>query len=362
MRLLLGGVVLSNDGSILGFPDGGKAVYADPGKTVTFDETFEATLPLDAPESVRVFGTQEREAVDWYRLTQTARARNGGALEQALDRYISGTRGQTRRQLTEMKSFTVSSLTLRVKANVSFLESKTGSSQAPNPREYTIPNFDARPYYPDNVQTALYRVLTMADRLTKTKIGYKQHPWKKASDEENLTLGMDCSRFTWFVFTRARLPYTEGDAYLPTAGMIGADSPLAKHFDRCDTRGQYHLGDLLVYRDEKQGDGHVVMVIDPLERIAIGSHGWDGNARDLPFAPLTGVQYQKIKFKQDWRSWDRTGMEVKACWRYRSFVQEARQEGGRPGMKALAANPCDVACPALPPAPVSSRLPNSVGK
>jgi len=37
---------------------------------------------------------------------------------------------------------------------------------------------------------------------------------------------------------------------------------------------------VLVYRDEKQGDGHVIMVIDPQLQIAWGSHGFDGNAKE----------------------------------------------------------------------------------
>jgi cell wall-associated NlpC family hydrolase len=349
VRLLVGGVVLSNDGSVIGFPDRGAALYVDSGKTVKLSEVYEAGLPLDSTETVRVFGTLETERVDWYRLTQAARTRNGaaagGALEEALDPYISGTRSAKQRRQAEASPFTVSTITFRVKANAGFLEPRPGSREAPTAREYSIPNFDARPYYPDNTSTALYKVLTQADKLAKTKIGYQQHEWKEGSDEKNLEKGIDCSRFTWFVFTRSKLDYSEGNASLPTAKMVENDSPMSKHFDRCDPVGPHQLGDLVVYRDDARGTGHVVMVIDAFDRLAVGSHGWDGTAQELKVAPLTGVQYQKIKYKPDWTRWDRPGMQAKACWRYRRFVEEARQVGGRPGMKALGADPCVAGCP-----------------
>lgn len=361
VRLRVGGVVLSNDGSVIGFPDHGKAAYVGPGRTVKLDDAYDSGLPLDTAETVRVFGTLETEQVDWYRLTEGAVTRSaipvGSALEEALDRYISMTRGTARQQRTEAAPFTVSSLTFRVKANAGFLEPKPGSRDALTPREYSIPNFDLRPYYPDNTQTALYRVLTLADKLAKTKVGYRQHAWKEGSDQKNLEKGIDCSRFAWFVFTRSSLPYIEADAYLTTAQMVGNDSPMSKHFERCDTAGQFQLGDLLVYRDDARAEGHVVMVIDPLDRIAVGSHGWDGNARAPGVAPLTGVQYQKIKLKKDWQRWDKPAMQAKACWRYRHFAEEARQEGGRPGMKAWGADPCVGSCPVSHLVPASAWPP-----
>ena len=99
------------------------------------------------------------------------------------------------------------------------------------------------------------------------------------------------------------------------------------------------IGDILVYRDvEELGD--TVMVIDPQQRIAWGSHGWDGNSikkYGLPFRPATGVQYQKIKNKPDWDRWDRKTMELKACWRYRTFVSE--RDAGRHFPMGSLANP-----------------------
>jgi len=106
-------------------------------------------------------------------------------------------------------------------------------------------------------------------------------------------------------------------------------------FESCSDDPHLRTGDILVYRDDSRGDGHVVMVIDPAKRIAWGSHGWDGNPKILPVEPDKGVEYQKIKFKTDWERWDRKTMARKACWRYRPFVEETRSARGLPGLKAL---------------------------
>jgi hypothetical protein len=82
------------------------------------------------------------------------------------------------------------------------------------------------------------------------------------------------------------------------------------------------------------------MVIDPERRIAWGSHGWDGNAKELKVEPDTGVEYQLIKYKKDWERWDRTTMERQACWRYRQIAQEALTPQGQAGTEALG-DPCD---------------------
>jgi len=234
----------------------------------------------------------------------------------------------------------LSAMTMRVEANQRFLESQAGSDRPPTQREYTIKNFDIRPYLPDDPSTALYKVLNKADWLAQSSaedgFGYKQHPWDRPTDEENLALGIDCSRAIWFAFTRAGLPYNRDDRYLTTAMMVGENSQMADQFERCDSDPRLQLGDILVYRDETRGDGHVVMVIDAHKRIAWGSHGWDGTAKELKVKPDTGVEYQLIKYKTDMARWDRQTMRRKGCWRYKRFIEEAKSPRGQPGVKSLA--------------------------
>jgi cell wall-associated NlpC family hydrolase len=133
--------------------------------------------------------------------------------------------------------------------------------------------------------------------------GYKQHAWGRPTDDENLQLGIDCSRSIWFAFTRAGLPYNRDDRYLTAAMMVSDNTLMTDEFESCSVDPNLQIGDILVYRDDTRGDGHVVMVIDPEKRIGWGSHGWDGNAKVLPVEPEKGVEYQKIKFKSDWERW-----------------------------------------------------------
>lgn len=352
--LLIGGAILSTDGSTFGFPADGRAVLLRPGQSTVFasrDETFVGSPPLDVTDRLLAFGTQENNPVPWQLLTSTAATRAAGPPKQglylALDRYLTpGSRGVTRPpESNDETTWTLSMLTMRVEANSRFLRPKA-SETTPDKREYTLQNFDIRPYLPDNRNSALYRLLTTADALARSSAedgyGYQQHDWSGTSDIDNLQKGIDCSRAIWFAFTRSGLPYNADNRYLSTAMMVAANSPMADQFERCDDDPELRLGDILVYRDDTRGDGHVVMVIDPDKRIAWGSHGWDGNAKELSIEPDTGVEYQLIKYKQDWERWDRKTMTRKACWRYRRLAPSGwALLRGSIGNKALK-NVCNV--------------------
>ena len=341
--LLIGGVILSTDGSLFGFPSDGHNQLLRPGETHVFrSETFMGTPPVDVQDRLIVFGTQETNPVPWFKLTSRSVSRAAAfssSLGRTLNRYFQpGTRGQqlVTEEMDET-AWTLTGIAMRVEANPGFLKPKEKSSPVSS-REYTIKSFDIRPYLPVDEDSALYKVLKKADWLANASaedgFSYKQHDWSLASDEENLARGIDCSRAIWFAFTRAGLPYNRNDRYLNTAMMVEADSPMKDQFERCDDM-DLRIGDILVYRDDSRGDGHVVMVIDPRKRIAWGSHGWDGNAGKLKIEPDTGVEYQLIRYKKDWQRWDRSTMDLKACWRYREFALEAEQGRGLPGMKAL---------------------------
>ncbi len=221
-----------------------------------------------------------------------------------------------------------------------------GGATPGQPREYTIKDFDIRPYLPDDRDSALYKVLYTAHTLTgsaqRDGIGYKQHDWSKPDDEANLQEGIDCSRAIWFSFTRALLPYTAREVdeaefhtqdYIPTVSMVSENSLLSHNFQRCDDDAP-RLGDVLVYRRTDADTGHVVMVIDPEQRIAWGSHGWDGNGRTPDAVPDVGAEYQLIKYKRDWQAWDRRTMTLRACWRYNDFSQVSRVDIGNSAPQA----------------------------
>ena len=120
VRLLIGGLILSTDGSIFGFPADGTAAPLAPGEEIVFasrGETFVAAPPLNIADQIIVFGTQEGNPVPWSRLTQSSASRGGAknGLYRALDQYLLGTRGQ---QLIEEDNtdtaWTLSTITMRV--------------------------------------------------------------------------------------------------------------------------------------------------------------------------------------------------------------------------------------------------------
>lgn len=351
-KVLVGALLFSSDGTVIGLPEDGSKAAIGPGQSWIFTSekggmNIRGTLPLDIEDHIVAFATMPSNPVRWHLLSDNAQTRSAdlsakGPLHRSIDRYLQykarGLEGEE--PMSEDDTvWTLSALTAKVTANAGFLEPTESRSGLPTKREYTIPQFDIRPYLPDDVDSALYKVLVKANELAYKSVNpsdgipYKQHPWAKATDEENLQVGIDCSRAIWFAFTRSGLPYNGENEYLHTARMVGSNSLLSQQFLSCDAQ-ELQLGDVLVYRDEERKVGHTVMVIDPDKRIAWGSHGWDGESR-FGIPADTGVEYQKIKYKPDWKRWDSKRMERKACWRYRRFAQEALKPRGRPGIKAL---------------------------
>lgn len=122
VRLLVGGLILSTDGSIFGFPADGTAAPLGPGEEIVFPKTFVASEPLNVEDQVIVFGTYESNPVPWVRLTQSAKKRSGDAksgLYRILDQYLAGTRGvaETVESEDESTAWTLSSMTMRVTEN-----------------------------------------------------------------------------------------------------------------------------------------------------------------------------------------------------------------------------------------------------
>ncbi|SEQ96772.1 Caspase domain-containing protein [Nitrosomonas sp. Nm51] len=122
VRLLVGGLILSTDGSIFGLPADGTAIPLGPGEEAVFaakGETFIASEPLNIEDQIVVFGTQETNPVPWSLLTQSAVQRAGdtkSGLYKILDQYLKGTRGVSQPVETDDTdtAWTKSSITMRV--------------------------------------------------------------------------------------------------------------------------------------------------------------------------------------------------------------------------------------------------------
>lgn len=375
-NVVIGGSVLAADGNRYHFPEDRKRIELAPGQ-----ETKIADLPSIYQATPEGLGVEEHVFVLGLPAQYI-----GGDNETSfsipwllLSTEITKTRGNVRLSAGESRDEygTYTIVPIRVEANARFAKS-TGedeivTNEEAKSREYTLKGFNIAPYLPDDQNSALYRVLDAANSLTNiTDAGdgypYTQHGWCKGTDAANLDHGIDCSRSIWFAFSRASgggVPYNryamskpdsamctpydpKKNGYLITRDMAktGESSLMRDQFQQCDTSqeggaSKFQLGDILVYRDPFREDGHTVMVIDPKKRIAWGSHGWDGSpnfegtAEGFPVAADTGVEYQKIKIKKDWARWDRSTMELEACWRHKMFIEEAKAPKGRPGIKHL---------------------------
>lgn len=343
-KLLIGGVVQSSDGSSIGIPYDGRTIALNPGETTVLREIFQGQLPLDTTESVIIFGTQQNNPVPWNQLTDVSKSDTRGntsPLQNKIQRYLTLTRGQilSGTDTEDTTTWTSSTVAMRVEANSRFLKRNASTSPSEyNSREYTIQKFNILPYLPDDTDAPLYQILQTADQLAQSSITdgypYTQHDWSQGSDDKNLAKGIDCSRSIWYAFTRSGFKYNQNNRYITTSEMVSADSLMSHEFIRCDSE-PLQIGDILVYRDDKRGDGHTIMVIDPVKRIAWGSHGWDGSGKILNIEPDTGVEYQLIKFKKDWERWDRKTMFKKACWRYKQFISEKVAAGESRGYQSL---------------------------
>jgi hypothetical protein len=323
-------LVLSNDGSIQALlPDNALPKLLSPGERYVFPGVLEAKPPVGVIEHVIVYLSRKPRALTSEQTSGKSPGELRGKYRDLSNWFKGG--GDTN------DTDKVTQLSIKIKANDSFSEATGEQIQQ---REYTIPKFDIRPYLPEDKNMALYRVLMQSQWLAnfsaESGVGYKQHDWTGSNDSENLTKGIDCSRAIWFAFTRASLHYNKRNSYLSTAQMVSKNSLMQEEFDRVPLTSALQVGDVLVYRDESQGDGHVVMVVDPGERIGWGSHGYDGRVRTHEVVePSIGVQYQKIRYKKDWLRWDRREMNLVAIWRYRQFSREHRLPGGQPGLKSL---------------------------
>lgn len=355
--LRVGGAILLNDGKTVGLPyDGDNRVIPPDSRFYPLDSKWiESHAPLNVPEYVAIFGTDQSVDIDWALLTDPASSAKGRGrahpLARALDRLLLGQKGGSV-GTDDTLPWTSTRLPLRVVQNpqLEFLDETRGDCSSDS-KEITLQKLDIEPYVLQ-ANKALASVLRLGYALAKSAdpehsgdgIPYRQHGWSEGSgratpddDAANLKLGIDCSRAIWYAFTRNGLAYTTGawhNGYLSTAQMIDAtadscssetpkSSLMHENFEDC--RGEpLRTGDVLVFQGKRPGSqacvGHTVMVVDPQRFIGWGSHGWDGS-KDAFGQRLndTGVEYQKI-LKGGWAKWDRSQYKLKACWRHRAFI------------------------------------------
>jgi hypothetical protein len=315
--LLVGGVVLWNDGSQDGFPRGNERVLLGPGEAKRIS-AYESLPPLGVPEHVLVFGTQEDNPVDWGTI-HTAAARGGSdkesALGKLLKKYFKGKRGGRSAPPTggALQAWTSTHLTIRAEANVFLRPDSRGlfGDAAEQARALVIPLPDMRPYAPADREAGLYRVLEQAVLL---------------SDLERSGAGAIAP--VWEAFSLAGL---EVPSPVPgLAELADRKGPMAREFEACEMV-DLRTGDLIVMHSASARAGHLAMVLDPREHVVWGALGWNGEAAPA----LDGVAFHHQRFPRDWAGQGLAEMRQAACWRHRTFVRDHAAPSKRPGSREL---------------------------
>jgi hypothetical protein len=336
VKLHVGGLGLFSDGNYQGFP--GENNIELPAGAESRIDGIRTTPPYDVVEHILIFGTRDDNIVKWGLVASGEGTKGPGdsSLQTVMLDYMAGEKSAMAPKASSRSTWTSSHRSFRVVPNAQY--SQTNKKGESVNKETTISNFEIAPYMPADPNTALAKVLKQANDLAKAApkdgIPYKQHAWRQNTDKANLKKGIDCSRAIWFAFTRPKLKFNDKGEYLDTSRMFGKNSPMAQQFDRCDSHSQLRTGDILVYRGKSSKGllvGHTVMVIDPAQRIAWGSHGWDSAQEYDGKAPDTGVEYQQIRSNDSWNSWDVRGVKKVGCWRYKQFAKDFEQPSGRPG-------------------------------
>lgn len=349
--LLVGGLLLANDGGLYGIPASGRQERLEPGSTCRLPDLFRATSPLNATDDLLIFGTRESEPVAWHRFTDPASTRDlpteaeASPLARSLARYLQAKRDVVLEPVTTEGAWTSTHLSIRVEANSPITEPSLGAP--PSARQYRIPHVDLRPYLPDRPDSALARLLAQADRLVQGADAGEDAAGPRdvqaAPGGANLHPGESSARALWRVFTSAGLSFSPGNAYTPMKQLLVQEGALEDSFDRCEASA-LRIGDILLYHDEAHHRGMGLLVIDPRLHIAWGSQAWDEGEQEAPQngashqegGPVEpGVIYQRIRYPRDWTRLGLSSVTLAACWRHKRLAQEWATPAGQPGTLAL---------------------------
>ncbi|MCB9795260.1 MAG: caspase family protein [Alphaproteobacteria bacterium] len=182
-ELNVGGVILSNDGAILGFPADGVAVKLKAGEEHTFRLTEGGPAgvigrpPLSVTEHVMVYGTQGNNALDYRKLSQAATRDVGAGLGALLMDTASGSRDVSTASAVNVGDWTSTHLTYRVEANTHLRPEALAADPGEASRELTLNGFDITPFLPRDTNSYLYKILMNTKYLAEF-----DHPRNKEGD------------------------------------------------------------------------------------------------------------------------------------------------------------------------------------
>ncbi len=222
----VGGLILSSDGSIFGFPSDGVYPLLAPGKSLVLkNDPFQAGLPLNMNDHMLIFGTPPEEAIYWHlfyhRATRVTASR--GPSYEGLTNFIAGKRSNASLVKGENGAWTMSRLSMKTFANL--------LPDGPSAKRF-IANFDSRPYLAADTNSILYRLLTAVNA-----------PATAADGQAPL-----------HVLQRAGLAVNQ------KLSLTAAD--LTTHSNPLPFWGDHRFGDILIYADPSGNPAWSLLVID----------------------------------------------------------------------------------------------------
>lgn len=211
-----------------------------------------------------------------------------------------------------------------------------------NKRQMTDSYFDLISQEPNfTIKDILYSAHDLAKRRIAYSLGKSYIP---ADGVKKVGL-IDCTHLIEEIFIRAGLPYD----YVNTEGMVRKWPAAKKNFEYIapiegfSNSFKPQAGDVLAFYNSKRRSGHAVMVIDPLNCIAINSTSWvwTENYQDetVRNPKMTGVYFQEIKQGKCengiWTSWDNSTNKFQVMLRHKMIIAgESQLENSQPNSQA----------------------------
>lgn len=258
--LYVGGLLLSSDGGIVGFPGGEGLdepdfVLLKPGQTYTFKQPLLAMPPLNAIDQILIFGMREDNRIAFSRLAEP-----------------SATRGVGVGRSTRPATWTSTSLMTRTIANS--LPPLPEAAALSNP---AVASFDLRPVMPGNPNSALHRLLksvhttmestrasdTALNPSTLVSMSPAINPSTASSRRASEAASENAQGLTLLLETFRR------------AGLLAAQGDWSSAFQSCRAESVLLPGDLLIYRaaQEPTWNGQALLMIDPERGVVWGQPG-----------------------------------------------------------------------------------------
>lgn len=304
--LYVGGLLLSSDGGIVGFPGGEGLdepdfVLLQPGETYAFKQPLLAMPPLNAVDQILIFGMREDNRIAFSRLAEPAATRGVGV-------------GRSTRPAT----WTSTALTARAIAN-SLPPLPEGPATGAN---RAVKALDLRAVMPGNPNAALFRLLKRV-HASSDNSGVSASPNPAAHSGVSEPTSENPPGLALLLETFRK------------AGLLTSVDDWKRAFQSCRAESQLWPGDLLIYRSTENPaqSEQALLLIDPEPAVVWGTPpsgdagNRSNNAQASPESP-TSPGYFRLTGVAEGLSPDSAegippASHLTECWRLRQAATEA---------------------------------------